>query len=210
MTEAAVSLTTPIADTAILALRSGDPVLLNGVIVTARDRAHQWLYERFIRQSIAPTPQDLQVYDALKPLLNNGLIYHCGPIVEQLEDGSYHFIAAGPTTSIREEPYQAEIMRHFHLKGIVGKGGMGIATLQACAETPAVYFHAVGGTAALIAQAVVEVLDVHKLEFGMPEAMWVIRVKDFPVVVTMDAHNRSLHKQVLTRSKENLDNLLGY
>ncbi|BBB47617.1 FumA C-terminus/TtdB family hydratase beta subunit [Pelolinea submarina] len=209
MTEAAVSLTTPIADAAILSLHSGDSVLLNGVIVTARDRAHQWLYERFIRQSVAPTLDDLIVYDALKPYLNNGLIYHCGPIVAELPDGSYQFIAAGPTTSIREEPYQAEIIQHFNLKGVIGKGGMGTATLQACAQTPAVYFHAVGGAAALIAQSVIEVLDVYKLEFGMPEAMWVIRVENFPAVVTMDAHNRSLHEQILTRSKWNLENLLG-
>jgi fumarate hydratase class I len=204
-----VSLSTPIADDAILALHSGDSVLLNGVIVAARDRAHQWLYERFIRQSIAPTPQDIQVYDALKPYLNNGLIYHCGPIVAELPDGSYQFIAAGPTTSIREEPYQAEIMQHFNLKGVIGKGGMGPRTLQACAQTPAVYFHAIGGTAALIAQAVVEVLDVFKLDFGIPEAMWVIRVENFPAVVTMDAHGSSLHERVLTRSKWNLETLLG-
>ena len=209
MTESPISLNTPIADTAILALHSGDAVLLNGVIVTARDQAHQWLYERFIRRSITPTPQDLLVYAALKSYLHNGLIYHCGPLVEQLDHGSYHFIAAGPTTSIREEPYQAEIMEHFNLKGVIGKGGMGAATLQACAQSPAVYFHAIGGTAALIARAVVEVLDVFKLEFGMPEAMWVIRVEDFPAVVSMDAHGRSLHAQVLARSKENLENLLG-
>ena len=209
MTESPISLNTPIADAAILALRSGDPVLLNGVIVTARDRAHQWLYERFIRRSVAPTTEDLQLYDALKGYLHNGLIYHCGPIVEQLEDSRYHFIAAGPTTSIREEPYQAEIMDHFNLKGVIGKGGMGQRTLQACAQTPTAYFHAIGGTAALIAQSVVDVLDVFKLEFGMPEAMWVIRVEDFPAVVSMDAHGRSLHAQVLARSKENLENLLG-
>ena len=209
MTESPIPLNTPIADSAILALHSGDSVLLNGVILTARDRAHQWLYERFIRQTVTPTSDDLQVYDALKHYLNNGLIYHCGPIVEQLEDGRYRFIAAGPTTSIREEPYQAEIIQHFNLKGVIGKGGMGAVTLQACAQTPAVYFHAVGGAAALSARVVVEVLEVFKLEFGMPEAMWVIRVKDFPAVVTMDAHDRSLHKQVLTRSKENLENLLG-
>ena len=210
MTESPISLNTPIADTDILAMHSGDAVLLNGVIVTARDRAHQWLYERIIRQTVTPTSEDLQVYALLKAHLHNGLIYHCGPLVEQIDNGSYHFIAAGPTTSIREEPYQAEIMEHFNLKGVIGKGGMGAATLRACAEMPAVYFHAMGGTASLIAQVVVEVLEVFKLEFGMPEAMWVIRVKDFPAVVTMDAHNRSLHKQVLTRSKENLENLLGH
>ena len=209
MTEKHVTLNTPIADAAILDLHCGDAVLLNGVIVTARDRVHHWLYERFIRRSVAPTPEDLQIHESLETYLNHGLIYHCGPIIAQQPDGSYHFIAAGPTTSIREEPYQAEIIQHFNLKGVIGKGGMGAATLQACAQTPAVYFHAVGGAAALIARAVVEVLDVFKLEFGMPEAMWVVRVEDFPAVVTMDAHGRSLHAQVLTRSEEILRILLN-
>ena len=209
MTEQPRALTTPLTDEAILALHSGEPVLLNGIIVTARDQAHQWLHERFVNQTVTPGPEDQQVYSALKTYLQNGLIYHCGPIVEELPDGSYHFVAAGPTTSAREEPYQAGILQHFNLKGVIGKGGMGAQTLQACAQTPAVYFHAVGGAAALIAQSVVEVLDVFKQDFGMPEAMWVIRVKDFPAVVTMDAHGQSLHAQVLTRSKENLENLLG-
>jgi fumarate hydratase class I len=209
MTESPFSLTAPLTDEAILALHSGDNVLLNGVIVTARDRAHQWLHERFIRQTIVPTPEDQQVYNALKAYLQNGLIYHCGPLVEKSPDGSYHFIAAGPTTSTREEPYQAEIMQHFNLKGVIGKGGMGAQTLQACVQTPAAYFHAVGGTAALTARAVVEVLEVFKLEFGMPEAMWVVRVKDFPAVVTMDAHGQSLHEQVLKRSQNELERLIG-
>jgi fumarate hydratase class I len=118
-------------------------------------------------------------------------------------------VAAGPTTSIREEPYQGDVMRHFDLKGVIGKGGMGARTLAACQEVPGVYFHAVGGAASLIAQTVVKVLGVHKLDFGVPEAMWVIEVKDFPVVVTMDSHGGSQHAVVEQQSKEVLEKLLS-
>ena len=116
---------------------------------------------------------------------------------------------AGPTTSIREEPYQGDVMAHFNIKGVIGKGGMGAKTLKACGEVPGVYFHAVGGAASLIAQSVQKVLDVHKMDFGVPEAMWVIEVKEFPVVVTMDAHGGSLHENVESRSEDVLEGLLG-
>ena len=100
-------------------------------------------------------------------------------------------------------------MEHFNLKGVIGKGGMGPKTLEACNKVPGVYFHAVGGAASLIAQSVQKVLDVHKLEFGVPEAMWVIEVVDFPVVVTMDTHGRSIHDEVEATSKTALDRLMG-
>ena len=200
-------LTTPISDEAIRNLQIGDCVLLNGIIVTGRDAAHQWLFERFIAKTVQTTPQDALVYEQLKKYLQNGLIYHCGPIVSGLNSGDYRFVSAGPTTSIREEPYQSEIIRHFNLKGIIGKGGMGEKTLQACATTPCVYFHAIGGAAALIAQSVEQVLGVFKLEFGIPEALWVIQVKNFPVTVTMDAHRNSLHKTIQESSHNILKTL---
>jgi fumarate hydratase subunit beta len=129
--------------------------------------------------------------------------------VRQDEDGKYHFVAAGPTTSIREEVYQADVIHHFNLKGVIGKGGMAGRTLQACMDQPAVYLHAIGGAGTLIAQAVTDVQDVLKLEFGVPEAMWVIDVKDFPVVVTMDSHGTSIHDQVETASQEKFEALLA-
>ncbi len=202
-----LSITTPISDEVIRGLHIGDPVLLNGVIVTGRDRAHKWLHERFIQKIIEPSPEDITIYEELKRLLQGSLIYHCGPIVSGLDTGNYKFISAGPTTSIREEPYQADVIRHFNLKGVIGKGGMGEKTLHACGQAPAVYFHAVGGAAALIARTVEEVMGVYKLDFGVPEAMWVIRVKDFPAVVTMDAHGESLHQQVLDISRAALNQL---
>jgi fumarate hydratase subunit beta len=201
-------LSIPISDEDILDLEVGDPVLLSGVMVTGRDSAHKWLVETFIKRTRQVQGDDLQVYEAIKPLLEGGVIYHCGPVVAGLDTREYKFVAAGPTTSTREEPYQGDVMQHFNLKGVIGKGGMGPKTLAACNEVPSVYFHAVGGAASLIAQSVEEVLEVYKYEFGVPEAMWVIRVKDFPAVVTMDAHGESLHAEIEENSRAALEGLL--
>ncbi len=199
----------PISDEIIQDLKVGDPVLLSGIMVTGRDTAHKWMIESFIKKTAAPTTEDVQVYEALKPLLADGVIYHCGPVVAGLDTQEYKFVAAGPTTSTREEPYQGDVMHHFNIKGVIGKGGMGAKTLAACQEVPGVYFHAVGGAASLIAQSVEEVLTVYKFEFGVPEALWVIRVVDFPVVVTMDAHGNSLHAEINTSSQAALEGLLA-
>ena len=200
-------LTIPIPDEDIRALHVGDTVYLNGIIVTGRDAAHKFMIENYIRQPVSS--EQAELYEEIKLLLDGGVIYHCGPVVKQHEDGRWSFVAAGPTTSIREEVYQPEVIAHFNLKGVIGKGGMGPNTLKACREQPAVYFHAIGGAASLIAQSVKEVVTVHKMEFGVPEAMWVIRVEDFPVVVTMDSHGQSIHEQVETQSKEKLGQLLA-
>jgi fumarate hydratase class I len=199
----------PISEEEIRRLHVGDPVVLRGVMVTGRDAAHKWLVDTFIKQTRPPQGDDLEVYAALQTLLQGGVIYHCGPVVSGLETRQYRFVAAGPTTSIREEPYQGDVMRHFKARGVIGKGGMGARTLAACQEVPAVYLHAIGGAASLIAQTVVNVLGVYKLDFGVPEAMWVIEVKDFPAVVTMDAHGESLHTVVEAQSRAALDNLLA-
>lgn len=203
------NLTLPLSDSDIRSLKVGDSVQLSGVMVTGRDAAHKWMVETFIKKMRAPQGDDLQVYEAIKPLLKGGAIYHCGPVVAGLETKNYRFVAAGPTTSTREEPYQGAVMRHFNLKGVIGKGGMGPQTLAACQEVPGVYFHAVGGAATLIAQTVVRVLGVYKLEFGVPEAMWVIEVKDFPAVVTMDSHGSSLHAEIEEKSRKSLMELLA-
>jgi fumarate hydratase subunit beta len=199
----------PISDAAIRSLKVGDPVSLNGIMVTGRDTVHKWMIDTFIRKTRPPGGDDLYVYAAIKPLLKGSVIYHCGPVVSGLDTRQYKFVAAGPTTSIREEPYQAEVLKHFDLKGVIGKGGMGQKTLQGCQETAAVYFHAIGGAASYIAQRVTRVVEVYKLEFGVPEAMWVIEVKDFPVVVTMDAHGQSLHAVIESQSRKVLESLLA-
>ena len=199
----------PFHDDDIRALKVGDPVLLSGVMVTGRDAAHKWLVETFVRQTRPAQGDDLQVYEALKPLLKGGAIYHCGPVVAGLDTRDYRFVAAGPTTSTREEPYQGDVMRHFKVQAIIGKGGMGAKTLAACQEVPGVYLHAIGGAATLIAKTVDRVLGVHKLDFGVPEACWVIEVTDFPAVVTMDSHGASLHADVEARSRAALKALLS-
>jgi len=147
--------------------------------------------------------------DFLNELLKDGVIYHCGPVVAK--DGDrWRFVAAGPTTSIREEPYQGKVIETYGVRAVIGKGGMKDKTLAACREFGAVYLHAVGGCGTLIAQSVKEVTDVHKLEeFGTPEAFWVIRVEDFPAVVTMDSHGESLHEKIESGSKAQLDALMG-
>ncbi|HEX6305728.1 MAG TPA: FumA C-terminus/TtdB family hydratase beta subunit [Anaerolineales bacterium] len=199
----------PFSDEEIRSLKVGDPVAIFGVIVTGRDAAHKWMIDTFIEQTRPPQGDDLTVFEAIKPLLDGGAIYHCGPVVAGLETRDYRFVAAGPTTSTREEPYQGDVMRYFNVKGVIGKGGMGPKTLAACQEVPGVYLHAIGGAASLIAQSVQRVLDVHKLDFGVPEAMWVIEVKDFPAVVTMDSHGESLHAEIAQKSKAVLDELVA-
>jgi fumarate hydratase subunit beta len=164
---------------------------------------------RLSKKTRTPQGDDMELLEALEPLLAGGVIYHCGPVVSGLDTGNYAFVAAGPTTSIREEPYQGDVMRHFNVKGVIGKGGMGTKTLQACQDVPGVYLHAIGGAASLIAQSVTRVLGVYKLEFGVPEAIWVIEVKDFPAVVTMDSHGGSLHAEIENTSKQVLDKLLA-
>lgn len=200
----------PINDEAVRSLHVGDPVELSGIMLTGRDTVHKWMIETFIKKTRAPQGDDLQVYEQIRKYLHQGVLYHCGPVVAGLETQEYKFVAAGPTTSIREEPYQADVMKHFNIKGVIGKGGMGAKTLQGCADTPGVYFHAIGGAATFLAQTVQKVLGVYKLkEFGVPEAMWVIEVKSFPVVVTMDSHGQSKHSLLDESSHKVLDDLLA-
>jgi fumarate hydratase class I len=187
----AVTLTTPLTDEAVRGLRAGDIVLLDGTVFTGRDAVHKHLFKG----------GDL-------PVLQGGVIYHCGPVV--LEDGGkYRVMAAGPTTSIREEPYQADVIKRFGIRAVIGKGGMGARTLQACREHGCVYLHAIGGAAQIYAQCVRSVDNVYLKEFGSPEAVWELKVKHLPAVVTMDAHGRSLHQEVADGSKERLQGVLA-
>lgn len=202
-------ITLPITDDVIRNLKVGDSVSLTGVMITGRDAVHKWMIDTFVKKSRKPEGDDEVVHEALKPILDGGAIYHCGPVVAGLDTGNYSFVAAGPTTSIREEPYQGDVMEHFNIKAVIGKGGMGPKTLKACNEVPGVYLHAIGGAASLIALSVQQVLAVHKLDFGVPEAIWVIEVKDFPAVVTMDSHGFSVHAEVEKHSKAQLEDLLA-
>ncbi len=202
-------LTIPIFAKDIRELHTGDTVALTGILATGRDAVHKWMIDTFIRKTREPQGDDLEVYEKIKPIFKKSVIYHCGPVVSGVDTGEYKFVAAGPTTSIREEPYQSEVMHHFDMRGVIGKGGMGSKTLQACQDVPAVYFHAIGGAATLIAESVEEVVGVYKLDFGVPEAIWVLNVKEFPVVVTMDSHGKSIHAEVEEASQKKLQELLG-
>jgi len=187
-------ITLPLDENTTRSLHIGDELLLNGVIVTARDAAHKYM--------VTEQPDDL------KPLLKDGVIYHCGPIVKKVGD-KWHMVGAGPTTSIREEPYEADVIRIYSVRGIIGKGGMGKKTLDACKKYGAVYLHAIGGCAAELAGTMVKVKEVRKLELGTPEAFWVIEVVDFPCTVTMDSHGASLHDVIESDSKKVLEQLIG-
>ena len=185
----------PISDEEIRKLKVGDEVSLSGTIVTARDEAHKLMID--------------EKPDFIREYLKESVIYHCGPVVKQDENGEWSFVSAGPTTSAREEPYQADVVCEYNVRGVIGKGGMGAKTAEGLKKCGAVYFHAVGGAGTLIANSVKKVRDVFKLEeFGSPEAFWVIEVEDFPVVVTMDSHGNSIHKTVLERSKKIMEELL--
>ncbi len=189
-----IKLTIPISEDDIRGLKCGDTVSLTGTIVTARDAGHKLMVE--------------ERPDFLNDLLKGGVIYHCGPVVKK-EGDKWSFVSAGPTTSAREEPYQGKVIDTYGVRGVIGKGGMGKDTLDACREFGAVYFHAVGGAGTLIGQSVKEVTDVFNLEeFGTPEAFWVIRVEDFPVIVTMDTHGVSLHEKIAADSLKQLEKLL--
>jgi fumarate hydratase, class I len=188
----AIALHTPLSEADVRQLKAGDIVLLSGTVYTGRDEVHKYLCKG----------GDL-------PILKGGVIYHCGPVVLE-EKAGHRVIAAGPTTSIREEPYQADIIERYGIKAVIGKGGMGAKTLQACRDHGCVYLHGIGGAAQIYARCVEQVEGVHlKEKFGSPEAVWMLRVKDFPAVVTMDAHGRSLHQEVADTSKGRLQGVLA-
>jgi fumarate hydratase class I len=186
----------PVSEERIREFAVGDFLELSGRMITGRDAAHKWLVEEY-REEVAP-------------FLDGSVIYHCGPVVSQQSDGGYEFVAAGPTTSIREEPYQADVISQYGLRGVIGKGGMGERTLEGLGRSGAVYLHAIGGAAQVLARSIPSVERVFMLEeFGVPEALWVIHVERFPVVVSMDSHGGSLHQEVESASRGRLGELLG-
>ena len=184
-----IILEAPLSEETVRALKVGDVVLIKGDMYTGRDAVHAHLMKN------AP-PVDL----------HGAVLYHCGPVMLQ-ENGKWFVKAAGPTTSIREEPYQADVIRRYGVRAVMGKGGMGAKTLAALKECGAVYLNGIGGAAQYYARTVRSVEDVHLLDFGVPEAMWHIRVDNFPAIVTMDAHGNSLHADIEKATGENLKEL---
>jgi tartrate/fumarate subfamily iron-sulfur-dependent hydro-lyase beta chain len=186
-----IALAAPFTEAKIRSLKVGDEVAITGILFTGRDAVHKYLHQG------GQLPPGIQLHD--------GILYHCGPVVIKDEAGQWKVTAAGPTTSIREEPYQAEIIQRFGLRGVIGKGGMGARTLEACRQFGCVYFHAIGGAAQVLAECIQRVRGVYMMEeFGAPEAIWELEVADFPAVVTMDAHGNSLHREILVASQSAL------
>jgi len=184
-----VILHSPLTEAQVRALKVGDVVLISGDMFTGRDNVHAYLMKN-------PPPVDL----------NGAVLYHCGPVM--LKEGeTWSVKAAGPTTSSREEPYQADVIKRYGLRAVVGKGGMGAKTLAALKECGAVYLNAIGGAAQYYARTVEQVVGVHLFEFGVPEAMWHLKVKDFVAIVTMDSHGNSLHADVERATGEKLAEL---
>jgi fumarate hydratase class I len=196
-----IPISAPVSDEQIRALKVGDVVLISGRVFTGRDAVHAHLMKH-------DPPVDLR----------GGILYHCGPVVVNdglaspkppSGEGGWRVTAAGPTTSIREEPYQADIIKRYGVRVVIGKGGMGAKTLAGLKESGAVYLNAVGGAAQFYARCITRVTDVSLLEFGTPEAMWHLDVVDFPAIVTMDAHGNSLHKDIEDASGGRLEAIGG-
>ncbi|MFN3739253.1 MAG: FumA C-terminus/TtdB family hydratase beta subunit [Thermodesulfovibrionales bacterium] len=182
-----VRLITPLEESTIRSLRAGELVYISGLLITARDKVHKYLMEN---------KPDI-------PELKNSVIYHSGPIVKDSK-----VISAGPTTSARLEPYEAELIAHYGIRAIIGKGGMGKRTQEALRQYGAVYLQATGGAAVYLAEKIKKIIDVKFLEeFGMPEAMWFLEVEEFPAIVTMDSHGGNLHSDIEASSKASALNL---
>ena len=186
-----MDLRTPISEAVIRSLKVGDQVNITGTLFTGRDAVHKYLHDGG------------KIPDGVN--LQGGILYHCGPVIIKDEHGNWKCVAAGPTTSIREEPYQWQVIRDLGLRGVIGKGGMGEKTLEACKHYGCVYLHAIGGAAQVLAESIKRVPNVYLMEkFGAPEAIWEFEVAGFPAVVTMDAQGNSLHKEVFAASQAEL------
>lgn len=181
----------PLSEEGIRKLRVGDKVELSGTIFTARDKAHLYLLES----------------NELKDKISNGVIYHCGPIVNK---GLFYarVVSAGPTTSERLSLYAPKIIKKYKIKAIIGKGGMDKKTLQTMKRYGCVYFAAVGGAGALIASTIKNIKNIYKEEFGMPEAIYELEIENMPLIVAMDAKGNSIYKNVLDNSGKVYSKLL--
>lgn len=182
---------TPVSEEDVRKLRVGDTIYVSGMLVTARDEAHR---------------RALEYYEEGKrlPVDFEGIaLYHCGPIVKKVND-EWIAVAAGPTTSTRMDLFEAEFIEKFRVKIIIGKGGMGERTAEACKKYGAVYCAFVGGAAVLAANAIKRIKGVEWLDLGMPEALWIFEVENFgPLIVTIDSHGNNLHKEIMSRVEAN-------
>lgn len=186
-------LTYPFSEKEVRFLRAGDAVLVSGKVYTGRDRFHKHFADG------GDIPVDFR----------DGALFHCGPVMVR-KAGEWKVVAAGPTTSVRENPYEPDFIRVSGVRLVIGKGGMDSATLAACGKYGCVYLQAVGGAAALTAACVRRVPDVHFLEeWGAAEACWEFEMEDFPCVVAMDSHGTSLFRSVYEASDLAFRSLAG-
>ncbi|RLG84944.1 MAG: fumarate hydratase [Thermoprotei archaeon] len=187
---------TPISEEEVRKLRVGDIVYVTGIMVTARDAAHRRMLS-YIKEG-KPLPIDLK----------GGVIYHCGPVVRKVNE-TWEVVAAGPTTSARMEIYEADVIRNLGVRIIIGKGGMGSKTAEACKRYGAVYTVFTGGAGALAANAIKKVKRVEWLDLGIPEALWIFEVENFgPLLVTIDTTGRNLIAEVVERAKARREEVL--
>ncbi len=190
-------LKTPISEEDIRKLRAGDIAYVSGIMVTARDAAHRRMLE-YLKEG-KPLPVDLR----------GGVLYHCGPVVRK-KNGEWEVVAAGPTTSARMELYEATVIEKFGVRIVVGKGGMGSKTAEACKKYGAVYTIFTGGAAVLAANAIKRVIKVEWLDLGIPEALWVFEVENFgPLLVTIDSTGKNLIEEVIEGALKKRDAILA-
>jgi fumarate hydratase class I len=194
-----IRLEVPLTEKTVRGLAAGDIVLVSGLVLTARDRVHRYLFnEKPEREKNLPFP------------LEGGVLYHCGPVIKAGRGGVQEVVAAGPTTSARMQMYEPFVIEHYGLRAIMGKGGMDTQTLEAMQRQGCVYLNTIGGAGALLASRIKSVRGVWKLEeFGQAEAMWAFEVEDFPAVVTMDSSGGSLHRKIEDASRKKLRELLS-
>lgn len=174
-----IELKTPIGDDDINSLKAGDVIAISGQILTARDQAHKRILEQ-------GAPHDLE----------GAVLFHAGPIIQEEDENGktrYKMVAVGPTTSMRMNPYQADVL-DLGAKIVIGKGGMDDSVREALKRNNAVYAVATGGCAALYVDKVNEIKGVDWLDLGMPEAIWDLDVESFgPLIVAMDSEGNSLY-----------------
>jgi fumarate hydratase subunit beta len=190
-----VRLTTPIDEASVRDLKAGDVVYLSGEIFTARDEAHLRAMEYQKEKKEMPVN------------FKEAAVFHCGPIMQK-ENDTWHLVAAGPTTSSRMNFLEPDFIRTLEVRAIIGKGGMSRPTLDAMKEKGCVYLAITGGAALLAAKGIEKVNGVHWLDMGMPEALWILKARDFgPLIVAMDSHGNSLYENVKSQTESRIPDI---
>lgn len=189
-------LKTPISNEDLKDIKIGDVIYLDGHIVTCRDVAHRRLIE----------------YGRELPVdINGGAIFHAGPIVRKVQDSDdkYEMVSIGPTTSMRMEKFEKEFIQKTGVKIIVGKGGMGKNTEEGCKEFGAIHCVFPAGNAVLAAKTVEAIEEVHWTDLGMPESLWVCRIKEFgPLIVSIDANGNNIFEENKVKFNERKEEAL--